>query len=109
MITDLAFTPDGELLLAADVDGGLRVWSPRQRHLLWTYQARGAGIYWIRLRPDGWQLATAGLEPEPRLWSLPRFSGSLAELAELVRCRVPWALDGAELVERTPDCPEPSP
>ncbi len=46
------------------------------------------------------QVALAGLAPAPQLVTLPRWSGSVDDLAALVWCRVPWRRDGSQLRPR---------
>jgi eukaryotic-like serine/threonine-protein kinase len=96
--TAVAFDATGELLIGGSADGVLRVWNAASGQLVSSQPGHRAGIYFMRVRPDGAQIATAALEPAPRLWRFPRWSGSGTELAELVRCRVPWLVSSGALV-----------
>ena len=93
----ITFDGPGDLLLAGGVDGKLRVWDPATGELLSTRAGHTAGIYHIRLRADGRQVATAALEPVPHLWRIPRWSRPVAALVDLARCRAPWRVRGGAL------------
>ena len=90
--TFLTYDPRGELLVSAFDDGSIRIWDVATGRPLTTLTGHRTGVYWLEVRPDGRQLASAALEPDVHLWSLPRFAGSPADLARLVRCRIPWRL-----------------
>jgi WD40 repeat protein len=79
----VAFDPRGELVITADAGGRLRVWDAATAALLTTHAstaATGAPVDWIRIRPDGRQLAVAGGDAAPRLYALPRWDGAIADL-----------------------------
>ncbi|HUS66597.1 MAG TPA: protein kinase [Kofleriaceae bacterium] len=89
----LLFTPDGGLLIAGFDDGAILVWEIDGGRLLTTLQGHTGGVYWLQLRPDGRQLASAGLDPVPRLWSFPHEQASIVDLSQLARCLAPFRLE----------------
>jgi WD40 repeat protein/tRNA A-37 threonylcarbamoyl transferase component Bud32 len=90
--TSIAFDATGQLLFGGSADGILRTWDAATGELVGSRTGYQAGIYLLRVRPDGAQIATAGLEASPRLWRLSRWTGTAADLAALVRARVPWRI-----------------
>ena len=101
VVGDLAYDPSGTLLFVGTDPGELVIFDRATGDLLERIDTMGAGIYQLRVRPDGRQIATAALDPIPRLWTLPRFSGSVDELRRAARCSGDWQLgDGGRLVRR---------
>ena len=105
--TALAWDPTGDLLVSAFDDGAIRIWDVAGGRPLTTLTGHHTGVYWLDVRPDGRQLASAALEPAVHLWSLPRFAGTPDDLSRLVRCRIPWRLEGGMPIPAEPsgDCP----
>lgn len=84
--TQLAFTPDGRLLLSANLYQA-DVWDVAARKLV-SSQAGGGSVHHAALTADGGTLATAGLNGL-RLWALP--SGKEIPLAGKVETSGPVA------------------
>lgn len=68
----LAFSPDGEHLLACGADGAVRLWSVTRRTLETTITGHPGGVASAVFAPDGRSFATAGFEGLVRAWSLDR-------------------------------------
>ncbi|HLU67639.1 MAG TPA: hypothetical protein VKZ63_15255 [Kofleriaceae bacterium] len=100
-VTGVAFHQG--LLLAAFDDGVVRIWDAATGRALSRLRGHQGGVYRMQLRPDGRQLATAALDPVPRLWRLPHRGGSPAEVAERARCGGAWRLEGGMPVPPSAD------
>jgi len=60
--------------------------------------------------PDGTRVVTASNDKTAKVWDIYLEIRSPAEIAALVRCRVPWRLEAGVLLPTTPDptaCPQP--
>jgi WD40 repeat protein/tRNA A-37 threonylcarbamoyl transferase component Bud32 len=93
-----AFSPDGTLILSAGNDRTARIWDAQTFRLL---QVHGAGAQFyddVMIDPSGSRLLTANGDGAVRIFSMPRFGGSPADAAALVRTRAPFRLDGGKLV-----------
>jgi WD40 repeat protein len=61
-ITALAFTPDGKTVVAASLDGTLRLWDVAGKKETQQVAAHKGGVYGGALSPDGKRFATAGAD-----------------------------------------------
>lgn len=96
------FDKTGTLVIGVSLDANLHVWDAATGKRLSSVRSHDGELYRLELRPDGAQVATVGDDSAVRLWSVPRFTGTNAELQRLVRCRVPWQIENTELVPATP-------
>jgi WD40 repeat protein len=62
----IAFSPDGQTLAAADIDGTVRLWSPRSRRQLG--RPLTANSRTVAFSPDGETLATGNIDGTVQLW-----------------------------------------
>jgi WD40 repeat protein len=69
----VAFAPDGKSLIAADTDGGIRLWDSATGQLLHAFRAHPGGymLTTIALSPDGRLLAAYGWRGVITLFELP--------------------------------------
>ncbi len=66
---NLVFSPDGELLVGANYDTNLRVWSTRTGALLRTIEDLLVSIFASSFSPDGIYLACAGVDRTVYVWN----------------------------------------
>jgi len=102
------FSPDGAFLLTAGADASAKLWDTRRGELLDTvaehpgsmpevpYQAAG-------FSPDGRWLLTGSTDGTFRLWRLDQEARSPAQVAEVLKCHVPWRLEQESLLPAAPD------
>lgn len=101
-VTSVAFTPDGQTLASAALDGTIRLWSVRERRVFRIIVAGGA-LNGIAFAPDGQTVAAGGADATVRLWRvadgalLRVFSGHTAVQG------VAFTPDGALLAAATMD------
>jgi WD40 repeat protein len=97
----VAWSGDGRLLLASSVDSTTRVWDAGTGDELVRF-VEGVRVNDTALSAAGDRVATAAAR-----WitvrSLPIRRPSAQELDDLVRCRVPFALEGTVIVRRPID------
>ena len=67
-INDLAFSPDGKLLVTGSKDRSVKVWDLENGHELLTYMGHGASVRAVAFSPDGKRVASAGAESAIHLW-----------------------------------------
>lgn len=70
-ITDLAFSPDGQILASTSYDKSLRLWkigSDEKEKILEGHDQWVTSVAWS---PDGKQLVTGSSDGTARIWSLP--------------------------------------
>ncbi|HTJ47601.1 MAG TPA: protein kinase [Kofleriaceae bacterium] len=95
-----AWSPDGDLYVSGALDGTARVWDPRTGDLLAVYP-HARQVWSAGFSPDGTRILTSADDGTVAIRELPR-DAAPGELARLLRCRVPFALDGDRIVPRQP-------
>lgn len=82
----LAFSPDGERLLAGSYDTNLRAWSSRNGELLRLIEEIPVATFAAVFSPDGKTLATAGADRMVYLWDAKTFKlrSKLPEQPEMI-------------------------
>ncbi|HEY8142870.1 MAG TPA: protein kinase [Kofleriaceae bacterium] len=92
----------GQLVVTASADGTARVWDPDTGEVIGVFEL-GTEVAVASMSPDGSHLLMAGNLPTAMLVDLPRYRASREEFARLLRCRVPFAVDGGKVLSRPRD------
>ncbi|MEL6342828.1 MAG: hypothetical protein AAFV53_06820 [Myxococcota bacterium] len=100
MVTDIAFSPDGELIATSSLDRTVRLWDTRTGHQVRCLM--GGHRDWVRavaFSPDGKRLASVGDDGAARLWdpTTGERTGRLRGHEGWVR-DLSWSPDGRILV-----------
>jgi len=98
MMEVATFSADGTLIATAGNDRTARIWDAQTMRLLQVHAAAGKFYDDVAFSPDGTRLLTANGDGAIRVFAVPRFGGSPADAAALVRARAPFRLDGGKLV-----------
>ena len=92
---------DGHFVITASMDGTARIWSADDGELLRVFhQLEERWVIAAAFSPDGTRVAAASGDGVATIWELSHLKLSLDQLARLVRCRVPYELEGDRLVAR---------
>ena len=86
------------LIVTAGRDGTVRLWDVASGELLRVIDM-GEQLWSAAMSPDGTRLAIAGNGVSPQIWAMPT-SLAPGELEGVLRCRVPYELEGDRLVSR---------
>jgi len=98
-----AFSHDGELVVTAGSDGAARIWDSHSGDLVALVEQSDRDLQSAVFSPDDRRVLTAGADASAIAWDLPFFNGSLAELSRVVRCRVPYRVEGGRAAARPLD------
>jgi WD40 repeat protein len=97
-----SFSPDGARILTASMDGRALVWDGETGALLASLDGHGAQLYAAAWSPDGARVVTAGQDGRAIIWDTHLETRAPGEIADLVRRRVPWRLEGGRLLRAAP-------
>lgn len=70
-LTSVAFSPNGEQLIAGSFDWLLRLWEVDTGRLISTFEGHEAAIWSVAFSPDGETIASASEDWTVRLWNTP--------------------------------------
>lgn len=104
------FSPDNQFILTSGGDGTTRLWDAGSGELLDTVGEQPGQIPEIpylatSFSPDGRWALTGSTDGVFRLWELRQELRSPEQIAAILKCRVPWQLNGNTL---QPAAPQPS-
>jgi len=99
-----AYRGDGAMVALGDADGFASVWDTTTGKQLARLAMAAEGVPVVQLvwSPDG-ERVLALTYAGAKLWKVPAWHGTLAELATRLHCALHWRLDAATLVPATPD------
>ncbi len=103
-VTAVAFTPDGQSLVTASLDGTVKVWDLSKRRVLRTFRGHEDGVTGAAVSHDGKVLASGGLDRTIRLGDVSsgRFRWSFGPLGGGRRASAPGHLAAVESVAFSP-------
>ena len=67
---DLAYSPDGDRIATASIDGTAKIWDAGTGEALHTLTGHGGWVFGVDFSPDGRLLATAGEDGTARVWDV---------------------------------------
>jgi WD40 repeat protein len=71
-LTDLVFSPDGELLLIATTDGILSIWEAKTGKRLMTLPAQETAIEAVAINPNATVIVTGDQRGQVQVWGIPQ-------------------------------------
>ena len=101
-ILDLDWSPDGELLATADVEGQVRLWQAQDGQLLQAFTDHGNWVHCLAFSPDGQQIASGSEDAEIFLWDVQ--TGEILKRLLGHDSRV-WSVAFQPLPEKAADTP----
>ncbi len=87
------------LIVTAGRDGTVRLWDVASSELLRVLDL-GEQLWSVAMSPDATRIAIAGNSTTPQIWTLPA-PLARGELETVLRCRVPYEVQGDRVVTRT--------
>jgi len=102
------FSSDGLFVLTSSVDATARIWDAANGEMLDIIAEHGSPMpeppfHAATFSPDGHAVLTGSVDGVIREWELREESRNSARIDAVLRCRVPWHLDGEILSPTTPD------
>ena len=101
-INDVLYSHDSAFLLSSSVDGSAFLWDATSGSLLDRFEI-GEQMFGFGFTADNRQIMTAGSRGTILLWNINRNARTAEQLTRLVRCRVPFVLDGERVLPRHPE------
>jgi WD40 repeat protein/serine/threonine protein kinase len=95
------FHPDGALVVTSSIDGTARLWDAQDGRTLGTFPQPWIGE--ASFSPDGERILTASRDGTAKIWQLAGGSATSDELERLIRCRIPFRIEGDHLAAARTD------
>ena len=67
-VADVAFSPDGTVIVTGSYDGTARTWEVATGRPLVTFAGHDGAVYAVAFSPDGTRIATASRDETARVW-----------------------------------------
>jgi WD40 repeat protein len=67
-VADVAFSPDGTVIVTGSYDGTARTWEVATGQPLVTFAGHDSAVYGVAFSPDGTRIATASRDETARVW-----------------------------------------
>lgn len=87
-VSTLAFSPNGQTLLAGTWDGWAYLWHVEEGVLVQSWPAHGRGVMSAAFAPDGRKLASASLDSTVKLWNIEEPRSKVALLHKVERTSI---------------------
>src|SRR5439155_24647994 len=92
------------LVATASLDRSLAIWDARTFRMIDRLWGHTGWVFTVAWSPRGDQLLSASVDRNAAIWELARETRSPRDISELVKCRVPFALEGEAAVRVVPHC-----
>lgn len=69
-IVSVAFSPDGEWLVAGDTNGEIHIWQVSDGQKMFFWKAHGGWVWSVEFSPDGEKLASSSEEGTVKVWAV---------------------------------------
>jgi WD40 repeat protein len=69
-VTDLAFSPDGQMLASSSIDSKVKLWSTNTGKCWKTFTGKQQWIWSVAFSPDGQTVASGGEDSTVNLWNI---------------------------------------
>jgi hypothetical protein len=97
-VLSAAFSPDGKRIITASADKTAKVWDTESGKLLLSLVGHTDWLYSAAFSPDGKRIVTTSSDKTAKVWDVHLETRSPAEIAEIVKRRVPYRIDQGQLV-----------
>ncbi len=102
-LNDAEWSPDSAYVVTSSShDGTARIWDARSGDELLIIS--NSSPIAATFAPDGARIVIGNLDGRVQIYQLPRFRGTAGELAQLLRCRVPFDIQNDKLHPRERSC-----
>jgi WD40 repeat protein/serine/threonine protein kinase len=102
-----AFSPDGRFVATASGDRTLAIWDVATSRMLDRLRAHNSFVYDVAWAASGERLLSASSDRTIAAWEFPLERRTPTEVAEWVRCHVPYVLQDETIVRARPTCVQP--
>ena len=70
LVTDVAFSPDGQMLASSSIDNTVKIWDTDTGECLKTFENKQQWIWSVAFSPDGQTVASGGEDNTITLWNI---------------------------------------
>ena len=102
LVINAVWNADGTMAVTSSVDGTARIWNTETGETL-AIIPHTAELEYASYSPDGTRVVIADDDNRAAIHVLPHYSASDAEFEQLLRCRVPFEVQGDHIAPRERD------
>jgi WD40 repeat protein len=103
LVMHATWSPDGTTVVTAAADGAARIWDAKTGDQMALYRPPGRARV-ANFAPDGNRLVIGNDDGTAAIYEIARYHANPQELTRLLRCRVPYVVEGDRLVPRARAC-----
>jgi WD40 repeat protein/formylglycine-generating enzyme required for sulfatase activity len=92
------FSPDDTFIVTASYDKSAKIWETKSGKFLTSLQDHKESVAFVGFSPDGKLIMTASGDKLVKLWNMQLETREAAQIAEVVKQRVPWRLEQGRLI-----------